>query len=129
MHEKQLEKVIPNMTKGLVLVTTLKHPVVSTLILPGQSELSDVQQVIRVGPYVGTFNIAGEKINFGEGDWVKVNYKRFWKPKERKSIKDGNEYNATDMECYIPIVEFNKEQYLLIDQGDIEYYWNKDSIK
>ena len=102
---------------------------VSTLILPGQSELSDVQQVVRVGPYVATHNADKVQINFCEGDWVKVNYKRFWKPKERKSIKDGNEYNATDMECYIPLVTFNKEEYLLIDQGDIEYYWLKDSIK
>ena len=129
MHEKQLEKVIPNMTKGLVLVTTLKHPVVSSLILPGQSELSDVQRVIKVGPYVGTYNTSGEKINFGEGDWVKVNYKRFWRPKDKKSLRDGNEYNETDIEYSIPLVIFNNEEYLLIDQGDVEYFWDKDSIK
>ena len=102
---------------------------VSSLILPGQSELSDVQRVVKVGPYVGTYNVAGEKINFGEGDWVKVNYKRFWKPKVKKSIRDGDEYSETDMECYIPLVTFNNEDYLLIDQGDIEYWWNKDAIK
>ena len=94
---------------------------VSTLILPGQSELSDIQQVLKIGPYVQN--------TFGEGDWVKVNYKRFWKPKEKKSLRDGNEYNSTDFEYHIPIVTFNNEDYLLIDQGDIEYYWPADTIK
>ena len=108
------------MTKGLVLTTTLKHPVVSSLILPGQSELSDIQLVIKVGPYVQN--------TFGEGDWVKINYQRFFKPKERKSLKDGNEYSSTDLEFFIPVVTFNSEDYLEIDQGDVEYFWPKDSI-
>lgn len=109
------------MTKGLVLTTTIKHPVVSTLILPGQSELSDIQQVIKIGPWV--------KDTFNEGDWVKINYKRFVRPKANKSIKDGNEYNSTDLDYYIPLVSFAGDDYLEIDQGDVEYYWPKDSIE
>jgi hypothetical protein len=93
---------------------------VSSLILPGQSELSDIQRVIKVGPYVqNTFN---------EGDWVKINFRRFWKPKEKKSLKDGNEFSTTDMEFFIPVLTFNNEDYLEIDQGDVEYYWDKDTI-
>jgi len=43
-------------------------------------------------------------------------------------LKDGNEFSSTDMEFFIPVVTFNGEDYLEIDQGDVEYWWPKDSI-
>ena len=93
---------------------------VSSLILPGQSELSDIQRVIKIGPYVQN--------SFGEGDWIKINFGRFFKPKEHKSLKDGNEYSRTDLDFFIPVISLCGEDYLEIDQGDVEYWWPKDSI-
>lgn len=86
-------------------------------------ELSEIQRVISVGPYVtsGNANIP----TFGVDDWVKVNFNRFVKPKVRKSVKDGNSFDTSDLEFYIPLATFNNEDYLLIDQGDVEYWWDK----
>ena len=111
----------------------------SSLILPDQYELSMYQKVIKCGPYVQTYSsllktaegeVIKEKVSFGEGDWVKINMARFVKPKHNKSsIKDGSDFDETTLEFYIPVVTFGGEDYLEIDQGDIEYWWDKDTIK
>jgi hypothetical protein len=103
----------------------LKNPIVSPsgLILPTETELSSVQRVIKIGPYI-------PKDTFGEGDWVKINYKRFWRPKNKKSsLRDGDEMNETTMDLYIPVETFGENDYLIIDQGDIEYWWPGDKPK
>jgi co-chaperonin GroES (HSP10) len=99
------------------------------IIMPNTTEYSDIQRVVKKGPYAVEFNNAGDKISFGEGDWVKINLKRFLKTKDTKSVKDGHEFNSTQIEYYMPVVEFDGEEYFEIDQGDIEYYWLKDAVK
>jgi hypothetical protein len=119
-----------------MLTTALKRKAASSsgLILPDQFELSEIQRVIKVGPYVRTYEAVSpsisssptRKVSFGEGDWVKINFTRFVKPKSRQSLKDGNEFDETMLDFYIPIVEFAGDQYLEIDQGDVEYWWDKE---
>jgi hypothetical protein len=96
--------------------------------MPNVSEYSDMQRVVKKGPYALEFNQAGEKVGFGVDDWVKINMKRFVHAKDTKSIKDGSEYNSTNIEYFVPVVEFGGEEYFEIDQGDIEYFWPKDTI-
>jgi hypothetical protein len=130
-----------------MLTTTLKKKAAnkSGLILPDQYELSDVQRVIRVGPYVKTYDDTPEavvyldgtnkpaevqpkkKVSFGEGDWVKINMHRFVRPKSVKSLKDGSEFDETKLDYFIPVVTFNGEDYLEVDQGDVEYWWDGKS--
>jgi hypothetical protein len=130
MHEKQLEKIVPNPTKGIVLTSAIKTPIkAGGLILPGVSEYSEIQKVVKTGPYVMQYNADKVAVGFGPGDWVKINMKRFIKPKEAKSLKDGNEYNSTHIEYYVPVVVFGGNEYFEIDQGDIEYWWPESSIK
>lgn len=84
-------------------------------------ELSDIQRVVNIGPWV--------KDTFKEGDWVKINMARFVKPKVKKSIKDGSEFDTTELDFYIPLVTFGGADYLIIDQGDVEYFWPKEVYK
>jgi hypothetical protein len=118
-----------------MLTTTLKAPKasVSGLILPDQYELSQYQRVIKAGPWVPTYekNPDGTKtkVSFGEGDWVKINMARFVKPKNKKSVMDGSDFDETTLDFYIPVVTFGGEDYLEIDQGDVEYWWEKDTVK
>lgn len=70
-----------------------------------------------------------EKVSFGEGDWVKINMARFVKPKNKKSVMDGSDFDETTLDFYIPVVTFNGQDYLEIDQGDIEYWWPAETIK
>lgn len=115
------------MCKGLVLTTTLKAEKQnnSGLILPGEQELSDVQMVVTAGPYNKSRNEAGEKISFEAGDYVKINFQRFWKPKGKNSLKDGAAFSDTAVEFYIPVVTLGGADYLEIDMGDIEFWWDK----
>ena len=130
------------MTKGLMLTTTLKKKAASEsgLILPDQYELSPIQRVVKVGPYVKTYErtpseksggpyMENVKVSFGEGDWVKINMSRFVRPKSTNSLKDGNQFDETKLDFYIPIVTFGGDDYLEIDQGDIEYYWDGNEVE
>jgi hypothetical protein len=106
--------------------------------------MSDIQKVVAMGPYVKTYErkiratdirynsttiipaeAQLEKVGFGVGDWVKINLSRFVRPKNYKSLKDGSQFDETKLEYYIPLVEFGGEEYLEIDQGDVEYWWDE----
>ena len=127
------------MAKGLMLTTTLKAPKASTsnLILPDQYELSMYQRVVKAGPWVPTYADSLDengkpkrtKVSFGEGDWVKINMQRFVRPKNKKSVMDGSDFDETTLDFYIPVVTFGGEDYLEIDQGDVEYWWPAETIK
>lgn len=122
-----------------MLTTTLKAPRASSssLILPDQYELSNYQKVIACGPYVQTYsNVSGpngelhkEKTGFGVGDWVKINMARFVRPKNKKSVMDGSDFDETTLDYFIPVVQFNGEDFLEIDQGDVEYWWPEETVK
>lgn len=122
-----------------MLTTTLKAPKAtqSSLILPDQYELSMYQRVVKCGPWVPTYTDSlGEdgkplktKTGYGEGDWVKINMQRFVRPKNKKSVMDGSDFDETTLDYFIPVVTFGGEDYLEIDQGDVEYWWDKDSVK
>lgn len=79
-------------------------------------ELSDIQMVIAVGPWV--------KDSVSIGDYAKINLSRFVKPKAKTSLRDGNEFSETDLELHILYETFGGNNYLLIDQGDILYWWD-----
>lgn len=81
--------------------------------------------VIAAGPFNRSRNEAGEKISFEPGDYVKINLQRFWKPKGKNSLKDGDTFSETSVEFFIPVVTIGGMDYLEIDMGDIEYWWDK----
>ena len=86
------------------------------LILPDVVEVSDIQQIVAIGPWV--------KELYGVGDYVKINLNRFCSPKSKTSLRDGSEFNETNVEYFIPVETFGGNDYLLIDQGDIVYWWD-----
>lgn len=82
--------------------------------------------VVAAGPFNRSRNEAGEKISFEPGDYVKINLQRFWKPKSKKnSLQDEPAFSDTAVEFYIPVVTIGGMDYLEIDMGDIEYWWDK----
>ena len=127
MLKQKLEKSIPQMCKGLVLTSTLRQEKKreSGLIVPTDQELSDIQMVVAAGPYNKTRDELGNKISFEPGDYVKINFQRFWKPKGKNSLKDGAMFDDKAVEFYIPVVTLGGCDYLEIDTGDIEYFWDK----
>ena len=113
---------MPHLAKGQVLTTMLKKKSSpSGLILTDEMELSDIQMVIAVGPWV--------KDSVVVGDYAKINLNRFFTPKAKQSLKDGNEYNSAGLEFAIPVETFGGVDYLLIDQGDIQYWWDGSEVK
>ena len=120
------------MCKGLLLTTTLKSEAKkkSDLILPGESELSDVQMVIASGPYNRSRDEMGTKLSFEPGDYVKLNLQRFWKPKKggKNSLQDGPAFSDSAVEFFIPVVTIGGADYLEVDTGDVEYYWDKSVL-
>ena len=117
MQEEKLMKKIPHLAKGAILTTLLKRPASkSGLILPDSVQVSDIQQIVAIGPWV--------KELYGVGDYVKINLNRFCSPKSKTSLRDGSEFNETNVEYFIPVETFGGNDYLLIDQGDIVYWWD-----
>ena len=119
------------MCKGLILTTTLKEESKnkSGLILPGEQELCDIQMVVTAGPYNRSRDDNGNKISFEAGDYVKINFQRFWKPKSKKnSVQDEPMFSDSAVEFYIPVVTLGGADYLEIDMGDIEYWWDKSAL-
>lgn len=120
------------MCKGLMLTTTLKSEVKnkSGLILPGESELSDIQMVVACGPYNRSRDEGGNKISFEPGDYVKLNLQRFWKPKKgsKNSLQDGPAFDDRAVEFFIPVVTIGGADYLEVDTGDCEYWWSKEVL-
>lgn len=120
------------MAKGLMLTTTLREEKKreSGLIVPGDQELSDIQMVVAAGPYNRVLNEAGEKVSFDAGDYVKINFQRFWKPKKgnKNSLQDGPTFSDSAVEFYIPVVTIGGADYLEIDTGDVEYWWPKEVL-
>lgn len=115
-----------------MLTTTLKSEAKnkSGLILPGESELSDVQMVVASGPYNRSRDENGEKISFEPGDYVKLNLQRFWKPKKgsNNSLQDGPAFSDSAVEFFIPVVTIGGADYLEVDTGDCEYWWSKEVL-
>jgi co-chaperonin GroES (HSP10) len=119
------------MCKGLILTTTLKAESESKsgLILPGEQELSDIQMVIAAGQFHRSRDENGNKVGFEPGDYIKINFQRFWKPKSKKnSLKDEPTFSDTAVEFYIPVVTIGGADYLEIDMGDVEYWWDKSVL-
>lgn len=100
------------------------------MIVPGDQELSDIQMVVAVGPFNRSRDEKGEKISFEAGDYVKINFQRFWKPKKgtKNSLQDGPTFSDQAVEFYIPVITIGGADYLEIDMGDVEYYWPKEAL-
>lgn len=102
----------------------------SGLILPTDQELSDIQMVVAAGPFNRSRDDQGNKVSFEPGDYVKINFQRFWKPKakNKNSLNDGPMFAESAVEFYIPVVTIGGCDYLEIDTGDIEYWWPKEVL-
>lgn len=99
-----------------LLVTAAKKAPKSNIIIPGVSDslYSDIQEVITVGP-----NVAGVSV----GDLVLIKIENFMK-RGTNTVKQDlvKEYH----EVVLPIHEFGEDDYMLISDRDIVYYWEGD---
>jgi hypothetical protein len=85
--------------------------------------------VVACGPYNRTHDDVGNKVSYAPGDYIKINFQRFWKPKSKKnSLRDEPTFSDTAVEFYIPIVTLGGADYLEIDMGDVEYWWDKSVL-
>ena len=93
------------LTKGGLLLDTRKM----------QGDINPYQTVISVGTTVHDIK---------EGDIVKINFKRYEKAKHTPGALDEAENKIIDnmsRYCEIPAIVINDEEYLFIQNNDIEY--------
>lgn len=96
-----------------LLVTANKKKNESMIIMPGVSDAiySTIQEVVKVGPQVAQIQV---------GDLVEIIVNNF-AVRKTNSIKEDlvKEYH----EVSLPIEEFDGEEYMVISDRDVKYFW------